>query len=526
MKSGTHSKSRAVIIHKTISIGLSTLVSRVLGLVREIVQIHYLGVGATSDAFIAAFRIPNSLRKIFAEGALTAAFLPTYVTELHKNGRVAAERVATITFIILQTLLLFFCILISYNAHTVLHLIAPGWGAHGGSIDQAAGFLNILIYFIFFISSSSLCTAVLQAQHHFFIPAVGQIVMNMLFIAQLLLLIYFKAPVYYLAYGILCNGAVLLAMHIWACYREGFELHMPDRHSLDVLTEILKKFVPCLLSVGALEINIFIDQMLASYLPTGSLTLLSYVNSIGRVPLSIFIGALSTILLPHFAHVHSYAPRRLNFYILESAKLIFWVMIPVTFMMVIFSYQAFYTLMLSQTFTLLHVQQASSLLRVFALGLFFFSINKILLNIFYAKHETFIPTLISLGAALFNTILSIILMRYMQTIGIVLATSLAEILKTILFIVVLHYKFNITFYAARFMQFAYRASMQLSIIGTIAFSLFIFFYFLIIQLPHSYKLFLLAGYGYWLWVGPLCGLAALAAYFTRRYFNISLYFLP
>ncbi|MFA6066275.1 MAG: murein biosynthesis integral membrane protein MurJ [Candidatus Babeliaceae bacterium] len=525
MKAVGIKKSGALLLRKTIGIGAWTLLSRILGLIREVLQIKYLGVGTASDAFIAAFRIPNSLRKIFAEGALTAAFLPTYVATLQKEGEVAADKVATITFVILQSFLLLVCVLIGWHAHTIIYLIAPGWSAVT-TADQAAQLLNILIYFIFFISSSSLCASILQARHHFFIPAVGQIVMNLFFIAQLIILTYYHAPVYYLAYGILLNGVVLLTMHIWACYRWGFMHYMPDRHSLLIVWRIVKKFVPCLLSVGALEINLFIDQMLASYLPAGSLTLLYYVNTIGRVPLSIFVIALSTILLPHFAHVHTYAPRRLNFYILESAKFIFWVIAPTTILMSIFSYQAFYTIMLSSAFTLQHVYEAAWLLRAFALGLFFFSLNRILLNVFYAMHETFIPTLIACGAAVFNTGLSMILMMYWGACGITLATSIAEIVKTGLFIMVLQRKYGVVFYGHRFMQTAYRCCAQLCVIGIACIVVYAFLYVCIMQLPIMYKTFLLARYGYWLWVAPLCGFGAFIAYITRRQFNITLYFLP
>jgi len=524
----SHKTSRHSLINKTIHIGISTLISRVLGFVREFVQLNYLGIGGASDAFITAFRIPNSLRKIFAEGALTAAFLPAFVKVVNKEGTQAASNLMSMTVIIFEGIVLGLCFVMSIYSRTILHFLVPGWFENPAFFEQlalATSLSHILIYFIFFISCSSLLAAALQAHHHFFVPAIGQIVMNVFFIAQLLVLSYYHAPVQYLAYGILINGVVLVSMHVYAYYKEGFNFPIPQWHKgFGMVMIIIKKFFPCLISAGILEINLFIDQNLASYLPQGSASLLYYANAFGRFPLSVFVGALSTILLPHFATVHTYAPRRLKFYLFESTKLIFWIMIPATCLMSVFSYKIFETMAFSESFTPEHLYQLSLLLRTFAAGLFFFSCNKILLTVYYARHETFIPTIIALICALINTVLSIILMYPFQVIGINAATSIAAAIQMIIFLVILHYKYALTFPVKRFILFVRAASVQIIVWGLVLFILYCVAAYSISFMACSH--FFMNKLGYWLWVGPLCLLCACGFYLTRSFFGIKLYFLP
>src|SRR5579872_208309 len=199
---------RKSIIQKTIQVGSSTIISRFFGVAREVLLGNYLGPGAAFDAFVTAFKIPNSLRKIFAEGALSASFVPTLVAMVRAEDRKHVNSFMTRSFLIIETILLGLCCLIFWKAAAVIRFIAPGWfvGGQGATflwfclpaawvgqgealpqVAFAVTFLRILISFILFVSSSALLAAALQSVNHFFVPAFSPIVLNIFFIAGTLI---------------------------------------------------------------------------------------------------------------------------------------------------------------------------------------------------------------------------------------------------------------------------------------------------------------------------------------------------
>lgn len=513
----------------TLKLGFTTLVSKALGLLREIFMARYLGVGAVADAFFTAFRIPNSLRKIFAEGALSAAFIPTLVQVSKKRGQEEAGRLVTLAFFVIQGFLFLFCCFLAYNAHTIIGLVAPGWVGDGVIATErftlSISLFRTLIFFILFISSSSLLAGALQAVNHFTIPALSQIVLNVLFVLQLVLCSYYDLPVQFLAWFLLFNGLVIFLLHGFFYFRKNYQIVMPQKETFKQMWEVLRKFLPCIIGMGAIEINLFVDQALASYLPEGSVALLRYTYGFMRLPLGVFAVTLATILLPHFSRVSTYAPRRMSYYLLESGKLVFWVTAPVTILMSVFSYKIFYTTLLSSKFTLVHVGQASILLSFFLLGLFFFSFNKVVLNVYYALHETALPTIITVIGTVINTVLNVIGIYLFGLKGIILATVIAGGVQSLLFVLVLKYKMGMRLYTRPFWGFVYRYLVQLSIAGWILYGLYSLSIYYIGQLPVRAHQMLCWSMVYWFWVGPLCAGVALFVYFSRRLFGVKIHFL-
>lgn len=515
------------LVTKTIHVGLSTVASKALGMVRLLLEAQYLGVNFIADAYFTAFRIPNSLRKIFAEGALTAAFVPTMIGVLKKEDREQASKLVTALFCCTQGFLLLMCIAIACNSTFVVKFLMPGWStAHDGAkITAAISFLQILIYFIVFMSSSALLAGALQAIHHFGIPANAQIIINGIWIAQIYFCMYYQLPAHYLAIGMLLNGAFFLLIHLGAFYYYGFRFAKPDASTWHHFYEVLKKFLPCIISMGAVEINLFIDQTLTSYLPEGSASLLYYITGFIRVPLAVFATSFSTILLPHFARVHTYAPRRLNYYLLESSKLVFWVTIPLSLCMAFFAHKALGTFLLSDKFSLVQVDQGAQLLIVFAATLFFFSFNRILLNIYYAVHETTLPTVITVITTVINTVLNILLMQHFLVLGLVIATCTAEIIKTGLLLYMLKKRYHFHLYGWRFSQFAGRYLVQLLLLSILFYSSWRMIIFGLEYYLPAYVHLLVNSFLYWFWVCPLVGIVLLALYITKDRFGIKLHFV-
>ena len=175
------------IIKKTIGVGSSSLISKVLGIIKTVMQIQYLGVNAMSDAFTTAFRIPNSFRKVFVEGALSASLVPTFVKAMRNDKRKMVNSLVLLALIIFEGLLLLLCGLFMWKAEWIIHLMCPGFGAD--QVARTVPMLRILMPFIFLISSSAVFGSALQSINHFFIPAIAPAFMNGVYIVSLALCI-------------------------------------------------------------------------------------------------------------------------------------------------------------------------------------------------------------------------------------------------------------------------------------------------------------------------------------------------
>lgn len=511
------------IIRKTIEVGGFTLLSRLLGIIREFLQVRYIGAEALSDAFLTAYSLPNSLRKIFAEGALSVAFIPTFVRLVRQDKRDELDSLMSLAFIMFEGAVLLLCILAMIYAHTLIYFMVPGFSLE--LINRAVPLLRILMPFIFFLSSSSLLAGALQAINHFFVPAFSPVLLNIVYIVGLLFCLFNQLPVEYLCFAILCGGVFQFLLHLYAYYTFHFSFGSIQEQTWSYLWPIITKFSCCLVAMSVMEINLFIDKMFASYLPAGSITLIYYANRFLGIPMGVFAIAFSTILLPHFSRVSEYAPKRLSFYLLESVKLIFWVTIPATIAMIFFAEKIFHTIFLSKKFSMLQVFEARNILIAFVIGLFFLACNRILLNLYYAMHITWLPAVISIVGAVLNISLNFLLVYYLQAVGLALGTTLSGIVQTAFFVVGLCWRFDLRFYGYQFMLFVKCYLVQLAAILMPFFLIYYLMTWFIEKLPAVLVHFFLYSIGFWLWVGPLCFTVFGVILITRKWFNVRLYFL-
>jgi putative peptidoglycan lipid II flippase len=521
------SLSKKNILKKLFQVGGNTLISRFLGLTREILLMRFLGVGVFADAFTAAFLIPNSLRKIFAEGALTAAFVPTFINLYEKDGRKKADALMSLSFIAFEGVVLLLCALVMWKPAFTLSLIVPGFSPE--QIAATVPCLRILMPFIFFLSSSALLAGALQSVNHFFVPAFSPVLLNGFFIGGILFCLSYGLPVEYLCFFILCGGLAQFVLHIFAYLSLEFMFHMPNRETLHSFTHVLSKFMLCFLSMSVMEFNLIIDQRFASYLHVGSVTLIKYSSRFMGIPLGVFAVAFSTILLPHFSRISMSDPKRLSFYLLECSKFVFWVTAPATFIMGFLSSDIFLTLFASSSskFPAHLVPEAGLILLGFLSGLFFFSLNKILFNLYYSFHDTQTPIYIAVIATAFNFAFNYILVSTLGGFGLALATSLSGLVQMVLCLYFLQRFHNFDLQIYKFGAFALRYIVQLVCV-------LVPFYFIygfvrkameaIFTTKWGY-FFMIQSFGYWLWVAPLMILCFYSLYKTRKPFAIELYFL-
>jgi len=230
--------------------------------------------------------------------------------------------------------------------------------------------------------------------------------------------------------------------------------------------------------------------------------------------------------LPHFSRVRIFAPKRMGLYLVEAAKFVCWVLLPISIVMIFMSEHILYAFMyLTGKLRLEQVAQGSNILIAFLLGLVFFSLNKILLNIYYAFRNTWIPTLILAVATFINYRLNVALMKILFSTGIALSTTISAVIQSVLFLSFLYVAFGIRFYFGRFFDFAWRYLLNLFVVFLTVFLLYSVVMGLVRLLPLYAKSFLTSGLGVWVWAAPLCLLVFLMVFWTRKLFKIKLYFL-
>ena len=517
--------NKRAIVGKTAEVGFWTMASRILGIAREALMMRYLGASALAAAFLTAYKIPNGLRKVFAEGAMSAAFVPTLAATVHDEGRSAANGLMALAFLVFEGLVLLLCVLGIVYANAIIAFIVPGFTPE--KIAISAECLRVVMPFIFFISSSALFAGALQSVGHFFVPAFSPVLLNVIFIATILLCKWFDLSLHYLCWGILVGGVAQFVLHIIVYLYNSFGFGAISWRDVKQLKDVLIRFLLCLPSISVMELSLFVDTSFASYLKDSAIPLIYLANRFVGIPLGVFAVAFATVLLPHFSRVVRYAPKRLSFYILEGTKLVFWVSLPIAVLMWYFAENIFETLFLCDgKFTMEHVVEAAAILRAFLIGLFFFSLNKVILSVYYALKVAWVPALIASISALCNVLFNWLLIDYLQAVGLAFATTCADIIRTLLFLLILHYGYNYKLYIGRQMRFFVCYIIQVGVMWLPFWILYrIMGYGIDMYIPSSCAWFFMHSIGFWFWVGPLSLLFIASLWITRHWFYNPVYFL-
>lgn len=512
--------NKKAILKNTAQVGGLTFLSRILGIIREGLLVRFFGVGALSDAFIMSFRIPNLFRHVFAEGALSASFVPAFVKTVKENNREEASGLMTISFLFFEGIILLLYIFVFFKTELVINVIAPGFSQE--QIGYAIPFLRVLFPFLLLISSTALFAGALQSVNQFFIPALGTPLWNSVYILTLVLCLAYNLSPLVLCFGIIVGAFVQLLLHLFFYLKNHFTFGKIDAISIAAFKSVLSKFLPGLFGVSIVELNLFVSGIVASFLPKGSISLLYYGSRFMNIPLGMFAVALSSILLPHFSRVVVFAPKRLNFYILEVTKLVSWIIIPATLFLMFVSENLFRTLLGAKSDTDL-IMQAKWILILYLLGLLFLCLNKILLSVFYALKDTWSTTIAAMISALVNLGGDIIGMHFWGVYGIAAANTIAGITMTGLCFYFLHTRHNFRFYSGNYFNFLGRFVIQLCL-GCALFAAA--FLMIINHVPSGawYNFFAL-GMGYWIIVTVLGLLLMGLLFMSKRLFSVELYFL-
>jgi putative peptidoglycan lipid II flippase len=413
-----------------------TLVSRVFGFLRDMVIAMAFGSSASADAFFVAFRIPNMQRRILAEGAMTAAFIPVFTETLTKKGEPVAWKLATNLFNILIIALSSASLVILLFSPAVITLFAPGFINEPGKFELTVKLTRCMAPYLFFIGLAAFCMGILNTLKVFALPAAAPIsqnismILSVLFISPLM-----DEPIMGLAIGVVSGGALQLLIQLPAVLKKGMYFKKTLNFKQKEVIKIARLMGPVILGLAVYELNIMIDTLIASLLPGGSISYLYYGNRLVQLPLGIFAVALGVALLPTLSGQAAKGDlKKLVQTLGFSIRLILFITIPATVGLIILREPIINTLWERGEFLASTTEGTAIALLYYSIGLCAYSGIKIIVPAFYSLQDTKTPAKIGIYSMILNIFLNLILMGPLQHGGLALATSISALFNVALLI--------------------------------------------------------------------------------------------
>ena len=428
------------------TVGIAVMCSRVLGLVREQIFAAMFGAGYAFDAFVVAFRIPNLLRDLFGEGALSAAFVTIF-------SRYDTSKTQEETWRLASNVLVFFAILLSlltllgiFMAGPLVSLLAPGFSKVEGKAELTTWLTMIMLPFLVFISLSAVVMGMLNTKGRFFVPAIASSFFNLGSIVggvsmALILPHYGQPAIVGMAIGTLIGGIMQLGVQLPALFKTGFrffphlDLRDPGLHN------ILRLMIPATIGLSATQINIFVNTSFAASCPEGSVSWLNYAFRLVQLPIGLFGVAFAIAIMPVMArHAAKKDIPAIRQTLVSSLTMVFCLTIPATAGLILLSEPIIRLIFERGAFTGLDTVATAQTLTLYAIGLFAYSANKILVPAFYALDDTRYPVIASFLAVAANILIITLTIKVFQHRAIALSTSCTMFLNFLFLSAVLYWK--------------------------------------------------------------------------------------
>ena len=418
-----------------------TLVSRVFGYLRDATIMIVFGASGLTDAFLVAFRIPNFLRRLFAEGAFTQALVPVLAEFKETRGHAAFKQLSDRTAGTLALILAAVTVAGVLLAPVLVRIFAPGFAADTTRFELATQMLRITFPYIFFISLTALCSSILNCFSRFALPAFTPVLLNLLLIAAALWLApLMESPITALAWGVLAAGAAQLAIQLPALHRLGV-LPRPRLGFRDEgVRRVMRLMSPALLGTSAIQVNLLIDTIIASFLAAGSISWLYVADRFVGIPIGIFAVAVATILLPDLSrHFSSRATDKFNTSLNWGIKAICITALPCVAGLAVLAEPILISLMQYRAFTAEDTRMAHLALLAYAGGMPALMLIKVLNAAFFSRQNTRLPVRITIIAVLANIVMNVAFVLLWQRLAkdgahaaLALATSLSGWLNCVL----------------------------------------------------------------------------------------------
>ncbi|MBM3502278.1 MAG: murein biosynthesis integral membrane protein MurJ [Alphaproteobacteria bacterium] len=409
------------------TVGGYTMVSRILGFARDILVAAVLGAGLVADAFFVAFKLPNFFRRLFAEGAFNAAFVPTFSEANASIGAAAAARLAGEVLSVLVVFLFFLVTLAQIFMPLAMYGLAPGFADEPVKFDLAVELTQITFPYLLFISLVSLQGGILNSLGRFAAAAAAPILLNLCLIGALLLAHRgFPTPGHALAWGVALAGVVQFLWLAFELKRAGFVLRFPRPRWTPGVRNVLRLMAPGALGAGVVQINLFIDVIIASLLPEGSISFLYFADRINQLPVGVIGVAVGTALLPilsrHLAANDAGAASAAQNRSIEAALLL---TLPAAAGLMVLAHPIVAVLYQRGAFDAVAAAATAEALIAFSFGLPAYVLIKVLTPAYFARKDTRTPVRIAIAAVLVNVALNLALMGPLLHVGLALATAVA-----------------------------------------------------------------------------------------------------
>ncbi len=422
-------------------VSLGTIVARIFGLAREVSTANFFGTTSIYDAFLIAFMIPNFFRGLLAEGALNAAFIPTF-TEYVSDDPARKEAGIEIfnlcfTLSLIATFTLFFLTLFASFISTGIISETSRWW-------QVWILLRFTFPYLIFISLTALNTGILNAHKNFFIPSLSPVILDILWIAALFLLLPFfgatpEKQIFVLCLAVLIGGLGQFLLTLIPVLRKGYKIGLNFRFSHPVIKKMGRLLAPVVIGVAVTPINLLVDYSLANLLYEGAVSGLWYSTRIFQLPLGVFAISISTVILPWFSeNVSSKNDAGFIKNLRFALKLLTIILLPFTFGMIIFRQEIVSFLFARGMFSGESVSLVASPLAFYSIGLLGYGGISVWSRAFYAYKDTSTPVKIGIFSIIVNLVLDLVFMNLIGHSGIALSTSLVGITNFIF----LFYLFN------------------------------------------------------------------------------------
>ena len=428
--------SKRSLVRSAGAMGIVTMTSRLFGYVRDLLLASILGAAGSSDAFIIALRIPNLLRRLVGEGAMTAAFVPVFS---HKLKDASPEERARFVGRAFGTLALILAMLVGAGillAPWVVRLVAWGFLGDPEKWELTVSLNRLMFPYLFFIGLAALAMAILNSLRSFAVPAFTPVLLNLsIIVAALVGARRMEEPAYAFAIGVLFGGFLQLAFQIPFILRKG----LPIRPAISLRDPAIRRvgwlMVPGFVGVGVYQINLIVDAQFASFLGDGSVSWLYYGDRITELVLGVFAISLSTVVLPTLSRqVAAGQPQQVRETLSVALRLVGFVTVPATIGLIVLREPIVRVLFERGEFTSGDAVQTAQALLGYSLGLLPFSVVKIVAPAFYAHQDTSTPVKIAGVCLAFHVLVALALIGPLRHGGIALATSLSSALNMTLLI--------------------------------------------------------------------------------------------
>ncbi len=410
----------------TVIVSSMTLISRILGFVRDMLIARIFGVDVATDAFFVAFKIPNFFRRLFAEGAFAHAFIPVLADYKEQGSKADLKVFVDKTAGTLAGLLMLLTLIGVVVAPVLILLLAPGFAWQGSQYDLAVLLLKITFPYLLFISLVAFAGAILNAHDKFAIPALTPVFLN---ISMIVAAIWFaplmEQPIVALAWGVFAAGIIQVCFQIPSLMRLGLLPRFRWGYNDPGVKKTISLMLPAIFSVSVTQINLLLDTLVASFLTVGSVSWLYYSDRLVEFPLGMLGLALGTVILPKLAKDYAMEDKKVFSYSLDwGLRLALLIGMPATIGLILLAEPMLSTLFQYKEFSWNDVHYAGLSLRAYAVGLLGYLLIKVLVPGFTARKDMKTPVRYGVYAMLVSLGLDVVLVFPLAHAGLALATSL------------------------------------------------------------------------------------------------------